>query len=226
MRECGVTHYMVSSTCACTDDVEHVLSEMQKLISIDVGRVYPCLWLTETTLQSPAYLKAYMESGVEWKCLKIHPALRPTEWQPLGYITNKLFKLAASMGNLPILIHTGEDSTCNSSKYEAIITANPQIPVILAHGRPLVEAIGMVQKYDNIYVDSAFMPVSDICRMVREVGADRLLWGTDFCIPKIFDGNINLKEYYKHKLMSLRNSLDSESYSKVIGLNALALLER
>jgi predicted TIM-barrel fold metal-dependent hydrolase len=62
----------------------------------------------------------------------------------------------------------------------------PDVAFILGHsgGTPAgyVEAIEVAQRHDNIYLDLCRSEMSPVWveRLVSEVGADRVLWGTDF----------------------------------------------
>ncbi len=211
---------MVSSTSTCKDDYVAAISEISALITLNGDNVIPCLWLTEQGL-SDIVLDLLLSSGIKWECLKIHPALRRDEWSPQGKTVGRLFSLAEKLGQVPVLIHTGEDDTCCAMKYERIIAENQDIPIILAHGRPQLQARFMTSKYNNVYIDTAFMEVSEIVNFVEEGLAEKILWGTDFCIPQVFDPGINLQKYYKSKLKSLSRKIDAKSFSAITSGNAM-----
>lgn len=221
MHECGVSHYLVSSTSTCADDYNLALDEIKQLISIDSEKVIPCLWLTETGLQGDT-LNTLLSFGIEWKCLKIHPQLRTWEWNPNEDSVHKLFRLSEVMNNIPILIHTGEDSTCNPEKYESFIDQYSNIPIILAHGRPIANVERLLATYGNVYVDTAFMDITTIIRLARRF-PDKVLWGTDMCIPKVYNTELNLKKYYNNKLTKLKMRTNENLFSQITYYTAAKL---
>lgn len=219
MSRCGVDRYIVSSTATCTDDYSEVLSHILRLISLDGSKVIPCLWLTENGL-SESTLEMLLTAGIRWRCLKIHPYLRPWEWQPREDAIYQLVKLSKTMGNIPVLIHTGFDQSCNSKRYEQVISQNPDISFILAHSRPLDEAAYMVRKYSNVYVDTAFVNIKDIQRMVQYISLSQILWGTDLCIPYVFVRKMDLVQYYRRELKSLLKKVGLEAFKRITYENA------
>lgn len=224
MTECNVDAYLVSSTSTCTDNYVEALTEIEKLVFLYGNRIIPCLWLTEYGLSDEIknLIKSY---EIEWKCLKIHPALRTWEWAPDGDAVKKLFYLASVNHNTPILIHTGEDESCHALKYENIISQNPSIPIILAHGRPLESARYMISKYDNVYVDTAFMDTKDIIKLVKEGLSGKILWGTDLCIPSVYDSRINLQKYYRTILKKLKSKIGNSDFLDITLNNAIKLFD-
>lgn len=77
-----------------------------------------------------------------------------------------------------------------------VISQNLDVTFIWAHGRPLNEALCLSEKYANTYADSAFMSVADMKAFIDAGLSNKLLWGTDMCIPKYFRPGINLENYY------------------------------
>ena len=222
MKSCHVDRYIVSSTTTCTDDYLRAFAEILDLIALDQSKVIPCLWLTESGLSDEVLMYARC-SGINWGCLKIHPALRPCEWKENGETIHRLCELSRVMGNLPILIHTGNDESCRARKYEKIIEQNPDLSFILAHARPLEEAVYMAQTYTNVFVDTAFLPVKDIVKFVQLGLTASVLWGSDYCIPAVYDEKIILKDYYQAKLKNLRKSIDSKAFLAITSDNANTL---
>lgn len=219
MHRCGVSYYLVSSTTTCEDNYSKVIDEFNSIIELDGSHVLPCLWLTETALTNKRIIEQLISSNIHWKCIKIHPALRVSEWLSTKEITKKIFKLSDSL-NLPLLIHTGEDKICESYKYSHLISSFENVKIILAHGRPLNQAIEMALRFNNIYIDTAFMPVEDITLLVSNGLTDKVLWGTDFCLPQIYYPHLNLEKYYKKKLKNLQKSISVGEFEKITFLNS------
>lgn len=198
-----------------------VLYDMEELCSLATGRVRPVLWLVPQMFDDGG-LQRFMDSGIDWRCLKIHTQLNREGWLPEGENMQRLTDLARSI-NLPILIHTAYDDTCNAAFYKDYILRHPDIKVVLAHGRPTAEAIDVLQTCPNAYIDTAFMPTEDVARCCEAGLADRVLFGTDYPIPRHFfeqqNMEVDMKEYYKGLLSSLADVLSPSDFEAVTSKN-------
>lgn len=220
VEQLDVDYYAVSSTTQCEEDYPKVLSEMEELIRLDDKKVLPIMWITPEALQGN--IAWYLESDIKWKMLKIHPFLNQTEWNPDGNLFAEVLDIAREL-HLPLLIHTGESDCCKADLYEHHVKNNPNITFILAHGRPIESALHIAATYDNAYVDSAFMPVEHMSMFMKCGLSEKLLWGTDMCIPKHFNRNLDLAAYYRSKLLAFREVCTSEQYKQVTYNNAIKL---
>lgn len=220
MEQLDVGYYAVSSTTQCEENYPKVLSEMKELIRLDGEKVLPVMWITPEALQGN--IAWYLESDIKWRMLKIHPFLNQTEWNPNGELFAEVLDVSREM-HLPLLIHTGNEECCNANIYEQAIKNNPDITFILAHGRPIEPAIRIAATYDNTLVDSAFMPIGHMKMFMESCLSDKLLWGTDMCIPKHFNRGLNMAKYYRSKLQIFRDVCSLEQYEQVTRRNAIKL---
>lgn len=217
MEQCCVDYYAVSSTTQCEENYPKVIEEFEELIRLDGDKILPVLWITPESLQGN--IAWYLESSIKWRMLKIHPFLNQEEWNPKSPLLNEVFDIAREL-HLPLLIHTGNEASCKAQLYEAAVKSNPDIIFILAHGRPLKSALCMGVDCKNVYIDSAFMPIEHMKEFIDKGLSYKLLWGTDMCIPKHFDSEINLKHYYLSKLQLFREICTPEQYEQVAFENA------
>lgn len=220
MEQMCVRYYAVSSTSICEENYKKVLDEIRELIDIDGDKVLPVMWITPLGLQGN--IAWYLESDIKWRMLKIHPFLNSQEWMNKPTLYAEVCDIAREM-DLPILIHSGNEKCCQCFVFEEMIAANANINFILAHGRPLRQAIQLGQNYANVFIDSAFMPIKDMKRLVELGLSHKLLWGTDMCIPKYFDLTIDLETYYNNKIKSFRGCCAEEDFKKVTYENAAKL---
>lgn len=220
MEQLGIDFYAVSSTTQCEENYPKVLSEMKELIHLDGSKVLPIMWITPEALQGN--IAWYLESDIKWRMLKIHPFLHKNKWYPNDSLLKEVIDISKEL-ELPILIHTGEDEYCQAGNFENVIADNFNTTFILAHGRPLDQAIMLVKKYKNALVDSAFMPIDDMKRLICEGFSNKLLWGTDMCIPKHFNKHLDMVAYYKAKLQAFREVCTLEQYEQVSFNNAIKL---
>lgn len=218
----NVDYYAVSSTTQCEEDYVKVLSELEELIIIDGKKVLPIMWITPKALLGN--IAWFLESEIQWRCLKIHPFLHQNDWDPKGKQIEEVIDIAREL-HLPLLIHTGIDACCQCGKYESLIAHNRDIKFILAHGRPLTQITPLLRDYPNAYADSAFMPISDMALLMKKNLSHKLLWGTDMCIPKYFYPNENMQAYYKKKLEAFKRVSTQEQYEQVTSMNAVKLFK-
>lgn len=212
----GVDYYAVSSTTICIENYDLVLDEINTLQQLHKERVLPIMWITPEGLRGNVW--RLIDSKIRWRCLKVHPYLNPDAWDSSGKCFVEVLAIARELC-LPILIHTGNDSSCCSQRFESLFESNKDVIFILAHGRPIDQALKAI-RLENVYSDSAFMPISDIQKIITSGLSDKLLWGTDMCIPKHFYPNIKLQTYYKSKLDELKKVSTQKQYEKITCWNA------
>ena len=217
INDVGVDRYLVSSTTMCEENYPKVIDEITKLIELDGNKVLPMMWITPEGLKGN--IAWFLESAIKWRCLKIHPFLHPNDWNPKGEQFREVIDIAKEL-DIPILIHTGTDECCVANKYEELISNNPNVIFILAHGRPLTHTLLITQNYDNAYADSAFMPIEEINKFVCKNLSHKLLWGTDMCIPQYFFPKADMKTYYLNKLSAFKNICSPEEFNNVTFKNA------
>jgi predicted TIM-barrel fold metal-dependent hydrolase len=133
-------------------------------------------------------LRRYVARGAV--ALKIHPAADGEGPESPRY--HELLKAAETHG-LPVIIHTGCIHTHAlykdplQGKAELFIPwfeTYPKIKFVLAHmnyHEPSI-AIDLMEEHLNVYTDTSWQPAEIIGEAVRRIGADRILFGTDWPI--------------------------------------------
>lgn len=218
MADIGAEYYAVSSTSTCEENYPKVISELTELIQMDGNKVLPIMWVTPNELEkNVAFL---LRTAIKWRCIKVHPELHPNDWEPLGGQFTYGLNIASAL-ELPILIHTGYNKCCQCGKYRKLIELHPQNTFILAHGRPIDDAIRLLSPFENVYVDTAFMPLDDIKKIIDSGLSHKILWGTDMCIPHFFDTKLDLVKYYKDKLSGLKAISTDSQYIAITSRNAM-----
>jgi uncharacterized protein len=215
----GVGQFAVSSTSICEGNYDKVLSELQELSIIAHERMFPVLWIIPAMLKDGG-LERFLSSGIQWRCLKIHPQLNPFYWQQNSADLEEVINLAKKL-NVPILIHTGEKEGCEPLLFKEAISANPSVRFILAHARPLEQTIALMKSYQNVWADTAFVPTENVVDLCNEGFSDRILWGTDYPIPRYFYPEANMQLYYEGLLSALQKSVTQADYGKITSENFL-----
>lgn len=217
LNSVGVCSFAVSSTTTCEEDYKKVVCEFKMLLSIAKGMIVPILWVTPSMIHS-GYFYSMFNQGIDWKCLKIHPQLAPEEW--IDCSANLMYVASvASQKHLPLLIHTGEMYGCFPKDYNDIISQRKDVTFILAHGRPIKDTIDMMKEYPNVWVDTAFMPTDNIKKLCDENLSDRVLWGTDYPIPKHYYPDKDMKDYYLTLCQQLKETIKFEDFEKITCTN-------
>ena len=213
----GVERFAASSTTICAGDYEKVMDEIKELVAICGNRFLPVLWITPSMLKDGGLFKM-MDSGISWQCLKIHPQLHPMAWQGDSH-EMKWVASMASVLQMPLLIHTGEMEGCYPKFYEKTIAGFPNVTFILAHGRPINDTIELMKKHSNVWVDTAFMPIEHICKLCDEKLSERVLWGTDYPIPKYYNPQDEMKTYYLDLIWQLKNAVNNDDFERITHKN-------
>ena len=213
-----VNYFAVSSTTICNGDYNKVISEFKELEMLCRGKMLPVLWIIPSMLTDGA-VEMFLDSGICWKCIKIHPQLDPSVWtMNNGMEMQKVISIASTM-QLPLLIHTGEYDGCYPSQYSKIIEQNPRVTFILAHGRPIDETMKLMKQHPNVWADTAFMPMEHVGMLCYDGLADRILWGTDYPIPRYFYPNKNMIDYYLGLLEQLKTLVSNEDFKRITQMN-------
>ena len=213
LNSVGVAAFAASSTSICEGDYDKVIAEMQELVEAGGSKIYPVFWVLPQMLEDGG-LEKLMDSGINWKCVKIHPQLHPTKWLADERCIVSVCRFASTL-LVPLLIHTGEMSGCYPKQFEHVIKRFPNLVFILAHGRPIEQTVSLMKACQNVWTDTAFMPINNVVRLCGEKLSDRVLWGTDYPIPKFFFKDLDMKTYYQDLLLELHNSVSESDYEKI-----------
>ncbi len=173
-------------------------------------------------------LKKYVEQGA--RILKIHPAYDGLGVDSRHY--QALLKTAAELG-LPVILHTGcihsrlafKDPRMGDVRlFEPWFSEWPELTFILAHMNyhDPEKAIAITEKHENVLVDTSWQPAEVIGEAVRRLGAEKILFGTDW--PLMGD-NIRIGR------SRIQDAIDSgfiqkEDAEKILGTNAARILEK
>ena len=148
---------------------------------------------------------------VSSKMIKVHGYLH--QWNPNGNPLIRLMSIAREC-KMSVMFHTGGRTQCYAGKYSMLASRFKDVPIIFAHGRPINQAIRIMKKCDNVYVDTAFMPIEDIRMVVNEGLGDRVIFGTDFPINRHFYKNMPDEIWYKTIVDGLLQEFGEELFMK------------
>jgi len=194
MDQCGVATTICSLHSALNGEVPYGNNEMARIVSKYPGRIagYTTINPQYGEDETLAELERHLLKG-NHKGIKIHPESSDCP------VTSPLYRPIwdfAHKHQTPMLSHTWHGSpTCAPAMFVQIAKAFPHMPIIVGHsgGSPegVMASIDVAKQADNIYLDlcTSGMPHGIIEHMVKSIGADRVLFGTDVCF---YDGRAKI----------------------------------
>lgn len=161
-------------------------------------------------------LERYLKHG-NFRGIKIHPGLHCCPANSKQY--SPVWSFAEESG-VVVLVHTWDGiATCDPLMFGPIAAEFPKANILLGHSGGVAtgidKAIQIVKEHTNVYLDLAcsrfYHGILEL--MVKEVGAERILFGTDMpfldCRPRI--GAVAIAR------------ISDEDKRKIFGLNAKRL---
>lgn len=211
MDALGVTRMAVSSTGTCGSDPEVPIREVRKIIELGKERITPVLWINPEWVESAA-LSHLLDCGIAWKCIKIHGYF--SRWEDRPEQLQSVVDLARQM-NVPFLFHTGGRPESDAGVYLPVAEKNPDVTFILAHSRPVDQAIRVMERCSNVMADTAFTPEEDVAEMIRHGLADRILWGTDYPLQNVFYAGEDVVAHLNARVAAFRSVMGVDDWEKI-----------
>jgi len=212
----GIGEIYVSSTSTCAERYKLVVREMRELRRLGGERIHPLLWLTPRMLRTWG-LRYMLRSKVKWQGVKMHWEAH-REW----FYNRKLVAQALAVTRqlqVPLLLHTGQFKECHAAVFEPLVAQHGDITFILAHGRPIEETLRLLSRYENVYADTAFMPVGDVLRLVEAGFGSRVLFGTDAPINLLFYKDLTTTEYLRRTIQELQRTIGEAAFRQLATQN-------
>jgi len=229
VMQSGIEGLSFSSTTSCCDNINYIevekeISQILSQISWNTDIIRPYLW----------YIPDYIRQGVKvenaianipYRGIKLHPQAHHWDFANIEN-TSVLHEILdyAQIHELPVLFHTGHDTTDATDKFCNLLKEHDKVKIILAHSRPLDQTIRLLKKYKNVYCDTAFTPEEDVKQIAAQGLATKIVLGSDFPIthfyrinyPRTDETPLSLKEQYaedKKKLVIFNDIKESERRS-------------
>ena len=115
-----------------------------------------------------------------FKAIKLHPQAHAVS--PVLEVSDVVFETAAVLG-VPVMVHTGTGAPfALPSLLIRRARQFPELKIILAHAGFAIyteEAIIAAEICDNVYLEPTWCIAGDIRRMIRMLGAERVMFGGD-----------------------------------------------
>lgn len=179
MDKLGVNAICVSSIEALNTHPEFGNNLIQAITEKFAGRIYG--YVVATPHDKNYHFEKFFSESNRMLGIKIHAMMNHSTLSNPGYLPYLEF---ANSKQIPILFHTW---TAVEVKQAVIWAENfRDCPIIFAHAgltdyAAKQEVIRSIQKYENIYIDTAISSTYDgaLEWIIKQVGADRVLYGSD-----------------------------------------------
>lgn len=158
------------------------------------------------------------------RAVKLHPYhmnLSPTDEKVLPYI-----QLAEKYG-LPVVSHTGGCEAADALHLYEAAKMFPKVPFIMAHmglGTDNKEALELLGKLDNLYGDTAWVPMGTTLEAIQRYGSRKMLFGSDAPIDGVDTYLCNPKgerSVYQDYFQVLPGKISREAYEDLMYKNAV-----
>lgn len=212
-QETGIEEIVVSSTSTCAELYKLVVREMRELLHMGGSRVHPILWITPRMMKTWG-IRYMLHSKIRWEGIKLHWRAH-REW----FYNRKLLLSALNVArrlHVPVLLHTGDSKECHARVFLDICTSNKDLTFVLAHGWPIDETMEILSCCNNVYVDTAFMPIEDLVALVNNNFTQRILFGTDAPINLLFYKEMSTVQYIQYCLSNMQKTIAPEAYKQIL----------
>ena len=149
-----------------------------------------------------------------FSALKIHPSAVDFSDQDLCRVCE-----IAVLLKLPLMIHTGFEDCCRASRFEPFIIQYPEVNFVLCHARPSDEAFPLLMRYTNVWIDTAFLPFSNLQLCLSSETENRILFGTDFPVNRWFPHLGDETEWYQQQITFISKTFSSKVIRKIFSEN-------
>ncbi len=184
MVRCGIDKAVLSPTPALCSDLEFGNTMMLDTVEKNRGRLYGACTVNGNYPElSIDELHRCFEQSLAVVMIKLHPFLNGCKMNDRRM--KGIYEYAAKR-NLFILVHTWLDSDAYGylDLFAAVAKEQPDIKWLMGHsGGPFgsYRAVEIAKELPNVFLDLtlSMIPARQVEFFVREVGADRIIFGTD-----------------------------------------------
>lgn len=208
---------------------EEALERVLKFARKNPNKIGVGVWVKPLQEEVTPQLEKLIQDNLDIiYAIKLHPF--HSKISPVDVRTIPFLKLANKY-KLAVVSHTGnseEDAPIHVYKAAKMF---PEIPFVMVHmglGSDNKEALDLLGKADNLYGDTAWVPMETTIEAIRRYGSKKMLFGSDtpidgldtyFCNPK---GERSVYQDYFHVLPE---KIGEEAYADLMWRNAVEIFK-
>ncbi len=187
--------------------------------------LYAAVNLPPNTARAGAELNRFIDKGA--RALKIH---RAADNEPIDSPHYETLLKIADERQIPVILHTGcfhshaffrRPELGAVESFKPWFEKFPHVRFVLAHmnGHEPRLAIDIAEDHANLFVDTSWQPAELVGEAVRRLGAERVLFGSDW---PIIGGNMRVGLSRIDECIS-KGTIKDEEAAFVLGKNAMRL---
>lgn len=191
------------------------------------GKIGVAVWVKPILQGVTKELEELIQENLDIiQAIKLHPYhmnLSPTDEKVLPYIR------LAEKYHLPVVSHTGGCEAADAVHMYEAAKMFPGIPFVMAHmglGTDNKEALELLGKLDNLYGDTAWVPMSTTLEAIKRYGSKKMLFGSDAPIDGLDTYLCNPRgerSVYQDYLHVLPEKISNEAYEDLMSGNAMRI---
>lgn len=191
MAKYGISHSLISNCDGAefpsvgdpNPKMERTIEILKQTLSFHKAhkdRISAAMWIRPYYEQPDDELFNFLKRHRdEVRAMKFHPY---EEHLRISSIKLQKWLNLAKILQMPVLVHTAADEYSAVPFIVKVAKAYPELSFVMAHLELCSDnkrAIRAMKKHNNLYADTAWVPLESTLRVLREVGIDRIMFGTD-----------------------------------------------
>lgn len=206
-KKTRITEVYYSSTSSCRDDVEFEKVEEEifyaQSFSSEKLIVKPYLWYVPKYIEQKIDINTVTKK-IDYCGIKIHPFAQNWNFENKQHIAtlHHLFTWADKNSKY-VLIHCGNQKSVLPNRFESFFNKYTNAKFILAHSNPIEITSLMVNKYQNVFCDTACLQIQPLNKLKNQItNSSKILFGSDFPIS----------HYYNKAIFNKKRTLEKEYF--------------
>lgn len=159
---------------------EETLARVIDFCRANPGKIYGAFWCKPHHEHLTERIdKMIMENRDIIVALKVHPCLSNLSFSDEKMVPYLDF---AVKHDLPVIVHTAKDEVDSPMRVYEVACRYPQLKFIMAHMGLESDnslAIELMDKAENLYADTTWVPVKTTLEVIRRYGSGRVVFGSD-----------------------------------------------
>lgn len=198
VKRCGVKEFIVSSTSAQIKEIgiADMIAEAVEMKRVAGRLAHIFFWLSWHLFEEDRAMK-WLNSGL-FEGVKFHELETP--W--IGRYSKELMSVLGVIERhgLPVQFHTG-DNNCRVSDLLSVAKQFPGVRFNFSHCKLMSESASAIYEQQNVFADTAGVPIGQI-QMLKDYAWDnRLLYGSDIPTIQAYE-DVSLTDYYRREVLA------------------------